>query len=220
MRRCAHILSPGDIYSWSFDQNAFSNLNQMPRQSNDIDLVRRPEYTKLSTGTKCDRPPDTDPPPSDWQPLQVEIDSEYPHGRSHLPPGVDDSSAIELFQLFFPDELLNELAFYTNSLAEEYYRKSRKTTGESAREWKPACRQELYAYLGVLLYMALHHESSIDEYWKTSNDFLPDYPLRNYFSCNRFEEINRFIYCTPPGQSFQSPFGRIIHMSDYIKMRA
>ena len=137
----------------------------MPRQSNDIDLVRRPEYAKLPRGAKRDPPSDPDPPPNEWQPLQIEADSEYPHGHSQLPPDVDDSNAIELFQLFFTDELLNELAFYTNSLAEEYYRESKKTTGESAREWKPTCRQELYAYLGVLLYMALHHEPSIGDYW-------------------------------------------------------
>lgn len=182
--------------------------------------MRWSEHTKLPRGVKRDPPPDPDPPPNEWQPLQIETDSEYSHGHSQLPPGLHDSSAIELFQLFFTDELLKELAFYTNGLAEEYYRESRKTTGESAGEWKPTCKRELYPYLGVLLYMALHHEPSIGDYWKTSNDCLSDYPLRYYISRNRFEQIDHFLYCTPAGQSFQRPFGRIIHISDYVKMRA
>ena len=50
--------------------------------------------------------------------------------------------------------------------------------------------------------------------------FAQTYPLRNYISRNRFEPIDRFLYCTQPGQSFQSTFGRVIHISDYIKSHA
>ena len=190
----------------------------MPRQSNDIALVRRPEYKKLPTGMKREPPPDPDPVMTEWQPLQIKPDREHSHGHSQLPPGVDDTNGIELFQLFFTDALLNELACYSNCSDEEYYRESGKTTAEFARAWKPTCRQELYVYLGVLLYMALQHEPSISDYWKTSDGFLPDHPLRNYISRNRFEPMDHFLYCTQPGQSFQSPFGRIIDLSDYIKL--
>ena len=191
----------------------------MPRRSNDVDLVRRPEYSKIPPG-RHDPPPNPDLPPEDWKPLQIDTDTEHPHGYPQLPASVDASNAIELFQLFLTDELLDELAFYTNSLAKEYYQVSKKEKVESAREWKPTCRSELYAYLGGLVYMALHREPSIGDYWKISDGFLPAHPVRNYISRNRFEQIDRFLYCTVPGQSFQSPFGRIIHLSDYFKTRA
>ena len=191
----------------------------MPRRPNDVDLVRRPEYSKNPPG-RPNLPPKPDPLPEEWKPFQIDTDNEHPHGHPQLPASVNASNAMELFQLFFTNELLDELAYYTNSLAKEYYQESKKTNTGYAREWKPTCRWELYAYLGGLLYMALHREPSIGDYWKISDGFLPAHPVSNYISRNRFEQIDRFLYCTEPGQRFQSAFGRVIHLSDYIKTRA
>lgn len=86
----------------------------MPRRSNDVDLVRRPEYSKNPPG-RPNLPPKPDPPPEDWKPLQIDTDNEHPHGYPQLPASVNASNAMELFQLFFTSELLDELAYYTNS---------------------------------------------------------------------------------------------------------
>ena len=34
------------------------------------------------------------------------------------------------------------------------------------RVWQPTCKQELYVYFAVLIYMGITIESSIKDYWK------------------------------------------------------
>jgi len=36
---------------------------------------------------------------------------------------------------------------------------------ESPRAWKPTLRKELLAYLAVWIYIGLHGESAIEDYW-------------------------------------------------------
>ena len=40
---------------------------------------------------------------------------------------------------------------------------------EHPRTWQPTCRQELYAYFGVLIYIGITIEPAIKDYWKDLN---------------------------------------------------
>ena len=57
--------------------------------------------------------------PTNWQPL--EIDNSQPHGEPQLPEGVDPADALQVFQLFFDDKLLDQIAYHTNQQAEKLY---------------------------------------------------------------------------------------------------
>jgi hypothetical protein len=46
---------------------------------------------------------------------------------------------------------------------------------EFSRRWRPILRQELYAYLMVLIYIGLHIESSIKDYWRLNFNYSTIY---------------------------------------------
>src|SRR5947209_16583745 len=56
--------------------------------------------------------------PEGWRPLRIDVDR--PFGEAQFPEGVTrDSLAIDLFQLFVTDELLDRIAYHTNQHAEK-----------------------------------------------------------------------------------------------------
>lgn len=184
----------------------------MPRTSNDADYVEPTQYSSQK-GIRT-KPPATVPPPS-FEPLTIDA-NEHPDGVPTIPEGIDEHP-IQLFQLFFTDQLLDELAVYTNQAAERYYSSENGPQSQHVRGWRETSRQELYAYFGVVIYMGIHKEPAITDYWKYTTRRRFRHIVGDYIGQVRFQQINRFIYCTSPDQSFESPFGRIIHISDYIQ---
>jgi len=59
---------------------------------------------------------------------------------------------------------MDKLVEWTNKYAELH---PSNDVGEKlrARPWKPTCKEELWAYFGVLIYMGFTQESSIEDYW-------------------------------------------------------
>ena len=52
--------------------------------------------------------------------------------------------------------------------------------------WQPTCRQELYAYFEVLIYMGLTIEPAIEDYWKDLNTHSTEYIVKQYIGVVRF----------------------------------
>ena len=51
---------------------------------------------------------------------------------------------------------------------------------ENLRVWQPICRQELYAYFRVLIYIGLTIELAIKDYWKDLNTHSTKYIVKQY----------------------------------------
>ena len=87
-----------------------------------------------------------------------------------------------IFKLFFTDKTIDKLARWTNKYAELYPAEEAK----HIQLWKPIDRQELYAYLGVLIYMGITIESSIKDYWGDLELAGVGHVVKNYISLIRF----------------------------------
>lgn len=72
------------------------------------------QYPKISNGTKVPELPNDRSLPH-FDPLPIY--NNYLDGQPNLPPEFDDLDAYKLFRLFFTDELIDRLVYYTNSNA-------------------------------------------------------------------------------------------------------
>jgi hypothetical protein len=79
----------------------------------------------------------------------------------NLPPSVDQHSPIAIFDLFFTPEQMHILVENTNKSGPFHQMGPRNAR---SLEWQDTFVEELYAYLGILIYMGLHLENDIDQY--------------------------------------------------------
>ena len=86
------------------------------------------------------------------------------HGTPNLPLTLDRNDPFAIFSQFFTSEIMDKLAEWTNKYAELH---PSNDAGEKLRAclWQLICKEELWAYFGVLIYIGLTQESSIEDYW-------------------------------------------------------
>lgn len=90
-----------------------------------------------------------------------------------MPP---DSTPFDLLQLFLPVQLIEEFAHHTNASA--------------PFGWKPTTAQELYAFIGVHLYMGIDRLPQTDLYW--TGNYIHSF-VTNVFTRDRFRQIRRYF---------------------------
>ena len=189
------------------------------RKSNDEDFVPQTQYPKRTTRPKKKPPPKPSALP-DFDP--VPIDNNTTYGRPNIPEYIDTSDPYAIFRLFFTDELLDKLAEFTNRNAELHPTPLERQPKDSPRPWKPTCRQELLAYLAVLFHMGIHTEPSTEDYWNSSLSDGPIHGVGDFISCNRWEQLDRYFYCTKPKEQddtpFQNTFQRVEDLSEHLRL--
>ena len=151
----------------------------MPRnhESNDLDLV--PIDTGASQPAKTPAP--TPWPMPTFQPL--EINNPLTYGQGKLPEDIRPDDPYAIFSLFFDKDTLQILVTHTNKYADLYP----APETPFARPWHPTTVKELRAYIGVYIWMGVHHESSIETYWSTNtNEDSIHYAVTKHISKNRW----------------------------------
>ena len=78
---------------------------------------------------------------------------------------------------------MDKLVAWTNKYAELYPPDKEK---EHLRLWQPTCKQELYAYFAVLIYIGITIESAIKDYWKDLDTYGTEYIVKKHIGINRF----------------------------------
>jgi len=154
------------------------------RTSNDIDFVPLTQYPIPLTRKAKERPPEPWPLPA-FEPLQIkDYDN---HGTPNLPPYLDPHDALGIFKLFFTDEIMDKLVEWTNKYAALHPAKEEARQLHRPRLWLPTCREELYAYFGVLIHMGITIESAIEDYWGICDPDGASHLPKNYISLVRFQ---------------------------------
>lgn len=112
---------------------------------------------------------------------------DHPSSRLRSPPSIQlhhippSATPLQLFQLYMPPQLVQQFVTHTNSAAEN--------------NWPPTSIYELYAYIGVHLYMGIDSLPGTDMYWKQpyAHSFVT-----SLFTRDRFKQITRYFSLTPP----------------------
>ena len=96
-------------------------------------------------------------------------------------------SPLEIFELFFSDDLV-EL------VVEESNRYSREVMGdERYAKWRKITADEIKALLGFSILMGIVELPSLDDYWKR-NPLLHYAPISERISHDRFHDLSRCMH--------------------------
>lgn len=103
----------------------------------------------------------------------------------HLPDGVSPLEPFSLFELYYSIEMIDSIVLATN----RYQRKVGESKFARGSGWYDTNPREIYIYLAIRIYMTLHIENEIADYWDTS-DAGPKHPITIHLSVNRFKELH------------------------------
>jgi Transposase IS4 len=136
---------------------------------------------------------------------------EFNHEIS-LPKDVNRKDPLAIFDLFYSPEQLAILVASTNKHGP--YQSQIRLCSKRALHWVDITIGELYAYLGILIYMSLHIENQISDYWTIAARTRPSHlPVRNAMSRERFQQINTAFHITEVGKSM---FSKVIYSPSLI----
>jgi hypothetical protein len=100
------------------------------------------------------------------------------HMQNRAPPV--NITPLQLFQYFVPQQLMEEFAHHTNVAA--------------PHDWRHTTAHELYAFLGVHLFMGIDRLPSIQMYWSAGYQHST---ITSIFSRDRFKQLLRYFRIVP-----------------------
>jgi Transposase IS4 len=97
----------------------------------------------------------------------------------------------DYFSLFFTRDLLYTITTNSNRYASL---QKLRVLQERAREWTDLLVEELYVFLGTIIYMGVYEEPAIKMYWNIDFNKGPLHTISTHISRCHFEQIKRFCY--------------------------
>lgn len=184
------------------------------RVSDDIDHV--PIDPKPSKPSR--KPPPEPWPLPDYQPIVISNPLTY--GQGNLPDHVDSGSPYAIFSLFFTEYHLGIFADNTNQYAESE-RAQEEEDFKHARPWYLTTVPELRAYIATYIWMGLHPESAVEDFWNTNELHGPIYTaVTRSLSLKGWQQIDKFFHISKlpePGHIAQTPFDKMEPLSEYLR---
>ena len=125
---------------------------------------------------------------------------------------------LAIFQLFFTDEILEEIVHASNEYAES-------TMGsEKFSNWAKYTLEDLKAYLGFQILMSINRLPSFADYWSKNPNFRYG-PVADRISRDRFRELQRYLHFVdnatviPRGQTGHDRLGKVRPILTYITQK-
>ena len=124
-------------------------------------------------------------------------------------------SPLDVFELFFPDDLVD-------FIVEESNRYAREAMGdEKYTKWVKVTAADIKAFLGFSILMGIVELPSLDDYWK--RDPLLHYaPIADRISRDRFRDLSRYLHfadnatLSPRGSPGYDRLGKVRPIIDYF----
>ncbi len=115
------------------------------------------------------------------QPAQALLPASFPH----------NPHPFDYFSLFFTYDLFQTITTNTNRYANI---QQLHVAQERAREWTNLLVEELYVFIGTIIYMGIHEEPKVEMYWNTDFNKGPLHSITSHISLCRFEQIKRYCH--------------------------
>ena len=116
--------------------------------------------------------------------------------RPLLPPSFPrNPHPFDYFSLFFTYDVFQTITTNTNRYANI---QRLQVAQERAREWTDLLVEELYVFLGTIIYMGVHEEPQIEMYWNTDFNKGPIHSISSHISLCRFEQVKRYCHISCP----------------------
>jgi hypothetical protein len=129
--------------------------------------------------------------------------------KINLPSTIQPLDPWSIFRLFISTEMVMTIVQYTNERVSQLVTDDLKPQAR-LRDWKPVTCEEIYAYIGIRIYMGLYSTPSERDYWSEGID-RPDHPLKDVMSLKRYEAIHARmrIATADPDAEFDAVFERV-----------
>jgi hypothetical protein len=116
---------------------------------------------------------------------------------------VSPDDPITLFTMYYTPEIIDLIVEKTN----EYQREPQDDSCPRARAnaWYPTNCREIYVYFAIRIYMTLHEDNEIADYW-TTKEMTPNHPITKYLSRDRFQEL--YIRVRFHGEEEKGPYAK------------
>ena len=109
-----------------------------------------------------------------------------------LPP---NPTAEDFFKLYITEDIIDHIVTQTNLYAQQYIDREQNNLRPYSlvKQWKPTDRQEMIAFLAILILMGIIHKPRINMYWST--DTLLSTPIfSQLMGRDRFLLLLRFLH--------------------------
>ena len=128
-----------------------------------------------------------------YEPIQVESN----RSASVLLPSTfpKQPHPFDYFTLFFTPTLFNQITTNTNQYANI---QRLHVVEERHREWTNLLVEELYVFIGAIIYIGVHEELEVSMYWNTDFNKGPLHSIPTHISLRRFEQIKRYCHISCP----------------------
>jgi hypothetical protein len=117
-----------------------------------------------------------------YKPVKVE---DHREAQPLLPSTfTEDTHLFDYFILFFTRTLFNLITKNINEYAAIHRINAEE---ERQREWTDLLVEELYVFIGGIIYMGVYKEPEVSMYWNTDFNTGPLHPISTYISLRRFQ---------------------------------
>ena len=124
-----------------------------------------------------------------FEPVDIEA---HKDAQALLPPTfLPSSHPFDYFALFFTPKLIETITKNTNQYAAI---QRLHIIEERVRKWDTLIMEELYVFIGALIYIGIHEEPRLDMYWNTDKDKGPLHTLIHHISLQRYKQIKRYCH--------------------------
>lgn len=130
---------------------------------------------------------------STWSPLPNFVGN-LPRPRSEV---VGVRSQLECFLLFLSSDIYDEILTQSNLYAEQ-----QRDAKNDNSPWSPITKEELMAFIGVVVAMGVVQLPSVDDYWSI-NPILTHPWFRSVFTRLRFRQIIRYLHVVDNSKALQ-----------------
>ena len=125
------------------------------------------------------------------------------------------STSYSIFSLFFNDDILQQIVEHINEYAKKHCSNEDKSF---ARKWYFISLKELRAYIAICIYMRVHSQSSVSEYW--NRDFSKGSlhsMIHEHISLIRWQQIDRFLRISRFISSQSTVFEKLDDLSEHLR---
>lgn len=104
-----------------------------------------------------------------------------------------NSNAIDIFKLFFNDDLINLIVHETNVYANQVLQSTRISRNSRLNNWTDTNSQEIQVFFGIFIWMGLNVRPALSDYWSNDPLYKNDF-ISNLMKRNRFELLMRMLH--------------------------
>ena len=124
-------------------------------------------------------------------------------------------TSYRVFSLFFNDTILQRIVENINEYAAKHASKKDKSF---ARKWYFISKEELRAYIATYIYMRIHNQSKVSNYWNRDSikSSLHSFVYDQIELC-RWEQIDRFLRISKFTSSISIVFEKLEKLSEHLR---